>query len=90
MIYSITFDLKGTYEVTLKPKEGTTLKGWNPFTFPEAVSVAVDKDTVPKDVQFSVSVDPADASETGTVVFSLKRKGATLDWSEEFDLELLK
>jgi hypothetical protein len=37
-----------------------------------------------------VSVDPTGASEKGTVVFKIKRQGATLDWSEEFDLELLK
>lgn len=90
LLYSVTLDQKGEYDVSLKPKEGTTLKGWNPFTFPAVVPVAVDKDTVPKDVQFSLSVDPAGASETGTVVFTLKRKGATLDWSEEFDVELLK
>jgi hypothetical protein len=89
VMYNIKLDRKGDYDVSLQSKEGTTLKGWGPFTNPKLISVAIDKDPVLKNAQFSVSVTSGSASPSGTVVFRIKRQGETQEWSKEFDVQLL-
>lgn len=76
------------YNISILPKQGTTLTGWSP-------QLANTPATVPgpdnsRLVQFMVT--PASAATTspnGTVVFRIQRTGNTSDWFEEFNVELL-
>ena len=97
--FSVKFAKSGTYEMTILPKQGTTLTNWTPEMTPDSVGtrvdatkvsfqVATDNDPTPRTEKFRVT--PATgASPTGTIVFRIKRVGATSDFFKEYAVQLL-
>jgi hypothetical protein len=87
----VMFNLKltqtGNHDLTIQPKSGTTLNGWSPqlVNTPSPIPGPVDS----RLVQFGVTAS-AGATSNGTVVFRIARQGATMDWSKEFDVQLLQ
>lgn len=76
-----------TYGLTIQPKQGSTLNGWT-------LALANTPATVPgpdagRLVQFSVMPSGTAPSAGGTIAFVIKRQGATVEWFEEYTVELL-
>lgn len=82
--------VQGIYDITIAPKDGTQLVGWAPqlANTPTPITVTVNNDQTTRLVSFAVT-PAAGASATGTVVFKIKRRTATVEWSKEYGVELL-
>ena len=98
--FSVKLTRAGNYEVTILPKQGTTLNNWAPEMTPDSVgvrspdgtkvtiNVAADNDQTLRTEKFRVT-PVAGASPSGTIVFRIKRVGATSDFFKEFGVQLL-
>lgn len=96
--FSVKLTAAGTYDITILPKQGTTLTNWAPEMTPDSVGTRVDatrvtltvgsNDQTPKTEKFRVT-PVAGASPTGTIVFRIKRQGAASDFFKEYGLQLL-
>jgi hypothetical protein len=100
----VTFNVKltksGIYDITIAPKQGTTLTNWDPKITNDTpgthgvdvtkvtVTVSSDGDQTLRLARFQVQ-PTVGASSTGTVVFRIKRQGAGADWFKEYGVELL-
>jgi hypothetical protein len=87
----VTFNVKllqsGTYDITIAPKQGTTLNSWDPKITNDTpgthgadvtkvtVTVSTNNDQTLRLARFQVQPSLG-ASSTGTVVFRIKRQGA--------------
>ena len=90
----------GTYDVTILPKQGTTLTGWTPDMTPDSVgqrsvdgtkvtiTVPGEGDQTSRTEKFRVS-PVSGATPTGTIIFRVKRQGSTSDFSKEYGVQLL-
>lgn len=90
----------GTYDVTILPKQGTTLTGWTPEMTPDSVgqrsidgtkvtiTVPSDNDPTPRTEKFRVT-PAAGATPSGTIIFRVKRQGSNSDFSKEYGVQLL-
>jgi hypothetical protein len=89
IIYNLvlTNTAAATYDLTVAAKAGTTLTGWTVQL--ENTPASVTGPNPGRLVQFSASPTGSTPSSAGTVVFRIKRQGATSDWFEEFGVELL-
>lgn len=89
--YEVTLIKTGKYDLTIQPKQGTILTGWtleisdteNPM------DVKTDNDENPRPAQISVTTGGGTPTASGTIVFRIKRQGATSDWFKEYDVQLL-
>jgi hypothetical protein len=97
--FNVVLKKGGTYDITIAPKQGTTLNNWDPRITNDTpgtrvdntrvtVTVAGDNDTTLRLARFQVQ-PTAGATATGTVVFRIKRQGAPGDWFKEYGVELL-
>ena len=96
--FSTKFTKAGVYDITIAAKQGTTLTNWTPEMTPDSVgtpspgkvtvTVANDNDQTLRTEKFRVT-PTAGASSTGTIVFRIKRQGATSDFSKEYGVQLL-
>jgi hypothetical protein len=98
--FSVKLTKAGTYDITILPKQGTTLTGWTPEMTPDSVgtrsvdgtkvtvTVAGDSDQTQRTEKFRVT-PVAGATPSGTIVFRIKRQGATSDFSKEYGVQLL-
>jgi len=76
----------GNFDLTIQPKQGTTLTGWSPQLM--NTPTPIPGPTSARLVQFGVS-PTGTPTQSGTVVFRIKRQGAATDWFQEFDVQLL-
>jgi hypothetical protein len=88
----VMFNLKltgtaATYDLTIAPQQGTTLTGWSPQLVNTPASILGPDDS--RLVQFSVLPSGPAPSQSGTLVFRIRRRGATSEWFQEFNVELL-
>ncbi|HEV8430881.1 MAG TPA: hypothetical protein VGQ41_23465 [Pyrinomonadaceae bacterium] len=97
--FSTRFTKAGTYEVTILPKQGSTLTGWTPEMTPDSIGtrgpeskvtiqVLTDNETTLRTEKFRVT-PVAGASPTGTIVFRIKRLTSASEFSKEYGLQLL-
>jgi len=98
--FSVKLTKAGTYDITILPKQGTTLTGWTPEMTPDSVgtrsidgtkvtvTVATDNELTQRTEKFRVT-PVAGATPSGTIVFRIKRQGATSDFSKEYGIQLL-
>ncbi|HXI24268.1 MAG TPA: hypothetical protein VNG71_10440 [Pyrinomonadaceae bacterium] len=97
--FNVVLKKGGTYDITIAPKQGTTLNNWDPRITNDTpgtrvdntrvtVTVAGDGDQTLRIARFQVQPTAA-ATATGTVVFRIKRQGAAGDWFKEYGVELL-
>src|SRR5215212_242803 len=98
--FSVKLTKAGTYDITILPKQGTTLTGWTPEMTPDSVgtrsidgtkvtvTVASDNELTQRTEKFRVT-PVAGATPSGTIVFRIKRQGATSDFSKEYGIQLL-
>ena len=98
--FSTRFTKAGTYDITMLPKQGTTLTNWAPEMTPDSVgtrspdgtkvtiTVASENDQTLRTEKFRVT-PTAGATPTGTIVFRIKRQGAPSDFSKEYGVQLL-
>jgi hypothetical protein len=86
VIFNLKLAQAGDHDLTILPKSGTTLNGWQPqlVNTPSPITGPIDG----RLVQFGVTASTG-ATPNGTVVFRIARRGATADWSKEFDVQLL-
>ena len=100
----VTFNVKltkaGTYDITIAPKQSTTLNNWDPKITNDTpgthgadvtkvtVTVSGDGDQTLRLARFQVQPSLG-ATASGTVVFRIKRQGAAADWFKEYGVELL-
>jgi hypothetical protein len=92
MMFNVLFVKQGTFDLTVKPKEGTVLNGWVLQLVNTASTIKTNGDNESKFVQVGVSAPSSSAvnpTPTGTVVFRIQRQGATMDWSKEYGAQLL-
>lgn len=80
--------VQGIYDITITAKPGTS--GWlqkleNTLT---PVEVSIDNDATQRFIQFSVTASTS-STASGAVVFRIKRRGATEEFSKEFAVQLL-
>jgi hypothetical protein len=97
--FSTRFTAAGTYEITILPKQGTTLANWTPEMTPDSVGTRSPETKVtvvvatPGDQQLRTEkfrlTPTAGATPTGTIVFRIKRLGAPSDFSKEYGVQLL-
>lgn len=98
--FSVKFTKAGTYDMTILPKQGSTLVGWTPEMTPDSVGtrspdgtkvtfpVNTDGDQSSRTEKFRVT-PIAGATPNGTVVFRIKRQGSAQEFSKEFGVHLL-
>jgi hypothetical protein len=100
--FSTRFTKAGTYEITILPKQGTTLANWAPEMTPDSVgtrspdgtkmtvTVASEGDQTQRTEKFRVT-PVAGATPTGTIVFRIKRisPATTAEFSKEYGVQLL-
>jgi hypothetical protein len=86
VMYNLTLTQTGNYDLTIEPKQGTTLTGWSPQLV--STPATVPGPTTNRLVKFGVTPSQ-DATPSGTIVFRIKRQGATTDWFQEFGVQLL-
>jgi len=98
--FTVKLTKAGIYDVTMLPKQGTTLTGWAPEMTPDSVgtrsldgtkitiNVASDNDQTQRTEKFRVT-PAAGATPSGTIVFRIKRQGATSDFFKEYGVQLL-
>jgi hypothetical protein len=98
--FSTKLTKAGTYDITILPKQGTTLTNWAPEMTPDSVgtrsadgtkmtvTVANDNDQTLRTEKFRVT-PIAGATPTGTIVFRIKRQGSPSDFSKEYGVQLL-
>jgi hypothetical protein len=97
--FTTKFTLAGTYDVTIQPKQGATLLNWAPEITNDSVGTRIDLTTVRVTVQTNndqttrtekFRVSPiAGATQTGAVVFRIKRQGAASEFFKEYAVQLL-
>jgi len=91
----IPFNVKltqiGTYQVTIQPKQGTTLTGWSPALIDTQATIQVTQpDQTFRLLQFGVTTSTVQTpTATGTIVFRIKRDTASVEFNKEFGVELL-
>ncbi len=90
LMFNLTLARQGSYDLTILPRVGTILNGWalGLVGTPSPIIVTIDGDPDVHLVQFGVTAS-AGATASGTVVFRIKRQGATSDWSSEYSVQLL-
>jgi hypothetical protein len=100
--FSTRFTKAGTYEITILPKQGTTLANWAPEMTPDSVGtrspdgtkvtviVNSEGDQTQRTEKFRVT-PVAGATSTGTIVFRIKRisPATTAEFSKEYGVQLL-
>jgi hypothetical protein len=98
--FSVKLTKAGTYDITILPKQGTTLNNWAPEMTPDSVgtrsadgtkmtlTVASDNDQTLRTEKFRVT-PIAGATPTGTIVFRVKRQGSPSDFFKEYGVQLL-
>jgi len=100
----VTFNVKltkaGTYDISILPKQGTTLNNWAQEMTPDSVgirnangstvtlTVGTEGDQTPRTEKFRLT-PIAGATPTGTIVFRVKRQGAPSDFFKEYGVQLL-
>jgi hypothetical protein len=89
--FNVKLTQPGDYQVTIQPKQGTTLTGWSPALIDTAATVkVVTPDTSFRLWQFGVTTSTVQTpTATGTIVFRIKRDGAAVEFNKEFGVELL-
>lgn len=90
--FNVKLTQNGVYQVTIQPKQGTTLTGWGPALIDTLTTINVpsNNDQTTRLLQFGVLTATAQTpSATGTVIFKIKRDGATVEFNKEFGVELL-
>jgi hypothetical protein len=98
--FSTRFTKAGTYEITILPKQGTTLANWAPEMTPDSVGtrspdgtkVTVIVNSEGDQTQRTEKFTPvAGATSTGTIVFRIKRisPATTAEFSKEYGVQLL-
>jgi hypothetical protein len=89
----IGFDVQllqaGNYDITMQPKPGNTLTGWQRDVIDTQNPLPVGpNDQTSKFVQIGITANQG-AVASGGFIFRIKRQGATNDWFKEFDVQLL-
>lgn len=86
VMFDLTLTKGDPYDLMIMPQVGTTLTGWDlqlantptPIPGPESGRLV------------QISVQPATgASAKGSIVFRIRRQGETMEWFQEFEVELL-
>jgi len=90
--FNVKLTQNGVYQVTIQPKQGTTLTGWGPALVDTQTTITVptNNDQTTRLLQFGVTTSTVQTpSPTGTVIFKIKRDTATVEFNKEFGVELL-
>ena len=90
--FNVKLTQNGVYQVTIQPKQGTTLTGWGPALVDTqtTINVPTNNDQTTRLLQFGVTTSTVQTpSPTGTVIFKIKRDTATVEFNKEFGVELL-
>ncbi|HET6972570.1 MAG TPA: hypothetical protein VFH96_01025 [Pyrinomonadaceae bacterium] len=90
--FNVKLTQNGVYQVTIQPRQGTTLTGWGPALVDTQTTITVptNNDQTTRLLQFGVTTSTVQTpSPTGTVIFKIKRDTATVEFNKEFGVELL-
>jgi hypothetical protein len=88
VLFNVTFKQAGSYDVSVAPKAGTTLHGWDPQLFSTLANYPSINANESRPMQFTVTAATG-ADATGSVVFRVKRTDSTQDQTREYSLRLL-
>jgi hypothetical protein len=88
MQFNALFKQTGTFDLTIEPLTGTTLNGWTRELLSTPTPIITSTANESRFVQFGVT-PAAGAAPSGTVVFRIKRQGATSDQTKEYTVQLL-
>ena len=90
--FNVKLTQNGVYQVTIQPRQGTTLTGWGPALVDTQTTINVpnNNDQTTRLLQFGVTTSTVQTpSPTGTVIFKIKRDTASVEFNKEFGVELL-
>ena len=90
--FNVKLTQNGVYQVTIQPRQGTTLTGWGPALVDTQTTITVptNNDQTTRLLQFGVTTSTVQTpSSTGTVIFKIKRDTASVEFNKEFGVELL-